>query len=548
MTNCSLEKEHIVPKGYTILYKTAIFNTVLTGMSNDTLSLKAYVNNEGFTIKQHGWVWAKKRKPTYEMNIGKLELGRLEVDSDQLAHFQSKIENLNPGEIYYFKPYVIADSVIIYGREIHIDFLKLGELVNLNISACNIDLRCSVKSLSPIKEYGAVYIEGEGAKPTIVKGIKVSGNLLKDTLFSVELLDLKPSTTYSIRAYAIRNDSINEDSTKDFVYYNKTIQIKTPSSPNVQLDFDIDTDTLLFQGAMVNFANNSKGEAQAYQWSFGDGGKESTYSTSHIFKDIGNFTTALEAEKSGCKFRKEVKFRVDKNPFEEDYWVKLPGGDFKMGCDNCKEDEKPAHAVTLSPFEIGKTEITRAQWLAVMGYSNKLDDTYARIYGSNLPVVTSNYFTAQYDFVNALNRKTGRKYRLPTEAEWEYAARAGKAFSYSGSDDINEVGWYDGNSGDLHPHAVATKKPNSFGLYDMSGNVSELCLDNYDPNFYSRGSATGNDPLFKFVKDPTLELPTDYPQVIRGGSFKDGARTNSSRGSVSSRSIGSSVGFRLVRF
>lgn len=158
--------------------------------------------------------------------------------------------------------------------------------------------------------------------------------------------------------------------------------------------------------------------------------------------------------------------------------VLVEGGTFTMGAtaeqDSAAGNEKPAHQVTLSNYYIGQTEVTHVMWNAVMGrnYFNFQDDDYP---------VTQVTWTECQAFVEKLNQLTGRHFRLPTEAEWEYAARGGnksKGFKYPGSNTLGEVAWYSDNSGS-HTHPVATKLANELGLYDMSGNVWEWCQDWY---------------------------------------------------------------------
>jgi formylglycine-generating enzyme required for sulfatase activity len=191
--------------------------------------------------------------------------------------------------------------------------------------------------------------------------------------------------------------------------------------------------------------------------------------------------------------------------------VEIPAGSFDMGSNNGEADEKPVHRVTFSkPFAIGKTEVTQEQWYAVMGS----DPSYFNGCGDTCPVEQVSWNDAQ-TFIKKLNAKTGKQYRLPTEAEWEYACRAGSQLEYCGSDNADNVSWNTLNSGGFFfntPHPVATKHANAFGLYDMSGNVWEWIEDNYHENYNGapadgsaweggsmrvlRGGSWGKDPKF----------------------------------------------------
>ena len=160
--------------------------------------------------------------------------------------------------------------------------------------------------------------------------------------------------------------------------------------------------------------------------------------------------------------------------------VPVEGGTFTMGAtseqgSDAEEYEKPAHKVTLSDYYIGQTEVTQALWKAVMG-SNPSDSK-----GDNLPVEQVSWDDCQV-FIQNLNQLTGKQFRLPTEAEWEYAARGGRksrGYKYAGGNNIGLVAWCGDNSGN-RTHTVATKQANELGVYDMSGNVEEWCSDWYD--------------------------------------------------------------------
>ena len=217
-------------------------------------------------------------------------------------------------------------------------------------------------------------------------------------------------------------------------------------------------------------------------------------------------------------------------------FVRIPAGEFMMGCspgDNqCSDDEKPRHTVRIThAFEMAKYEVTEAQWQAVM-----VSNPFIPAQGEDYAYGLVGWVTAQefIDRLNALN--DGYTYRLPTEAEWEYAARAGSIQAYPTSP-LNEVAWYGQNAAGK-PYRVGQKRPNRWGLYDMQGNVWEWVSDFYDENYYTGSPMT----------DPKGPANGQY-HVLRGGSlFSDAPHTR-----VSARSfVGLPVqmdffGFRCVR-
>ena len=204
-------------------------------------------------------------------------------------------------------------------------------------------------------------------------------------------------------------------------------------------------------------------------------------------------------------------------------------GSFMMGSEAGDRSEKPVHQVKMTqPFYMGKYEVTQEQYEAVMG----ADPSHFK--GARNPVEQVSWNDAQ-EFSRKVSRRTGKTVRLPTEAEWEYACRAGSRTPFCSGDSDNQLGeyaWYRENSG-TETHAVGTKKPNAWGLYDMHGNVCEWCLDWYDSDYYK------NSPM----NDPTGPW-AGTARVLRGGSWlftpgecrsalrygDDPARTNAIRG------------------
>lgn len=233
-------------------------------------------------------------------------------------------------------------------------------------------------------------------------------------------------------------------------------------------------------------------------------------------------SVTVEAEKTATGSLPGMTFR------------KIPGGSFQMGSNDGAGYKKPVHRVTISPFYMMTTEVTQAQWQAVMG-SNP---SYFK--GDNLPVEQV-FWEDVKDFIEKLNQKDpGKGYRLPSEAEWEYACRAVTTTNYYSGDsesDLGRAGWYYGNSG-RETHPVGQKSPNNWGLYDMHGNVWEWCEDYWHDN-YSGAPTNGSAWL----------SPSSSSLVLRGGfwvNYDYGCRSaNRVNDNPSVRY--NNCGFRLVR-
>ena len=198
-----------------------------------------------------------------------------------------------------------------------------------------------------------------------------------------------------------------------------------------------------------------------------------------------------------------------------DNMVTLGGGSFRMGCSSgdsdCRENESPTHMVTVSSFAIGRYEVTQGQWEAVMGSlpADIAQQAYGQ--GDNFPIYHVTWNEAQ-TFIDALNTLTGSYNRPPTEAEWEYAVRAGTTTRYYCGDDaacLEDIGWYSSNAGGRR-HLVGQKTPNAWNLYDMSGNVSEWVQD------YMGTYPSDNQT------DPTGPI-SGSSRVLRGGNWYNDA-------------------------
>lgn len=235
-----------------------------------------------------------------------------------------------------------------------------------------------------------------------------------------------------------------------------------------------------------------------------------------------------------CIYILSLNFGQAQDPNPE--MVFIQGGKFKMGYNMGGEDEQPVHDVVLDDFFIGKYEITQRQWKLIMD-----KDTMERYFEGcdSCPVERVSWYNV-CEFIGKLNEKTNMNYRLPTEAEWEYASRGGsksKGYKYSGSNADSSVAWKVGNS-NMTSHPVGRKKPNELGIYDMSGNVFEWCADWYSSDWYKVS-----------LKNNPGGPDEGMYRVIRGGSwFYDhaGLRITDRESANPSYRYGY-VGFRLCR-
>ena len=238
--------------------------------------------------------------------------------------------------------------------------------------------------------------------------------------------------------------------------------------------------------------------------------------------------------------------------------IAVHGGTFTMGCTSeqgvwggdCSYWETPTHQVTLSDFYIGKYEVTQGQWRAIVGnnpsYFTRGDnypvervswDDIVGTSGATMRLKNITYYAN--GFIYKLNQLTGKQYRLPTEAEWEYAARGGwssKGYKYSGSNTVGNVAWYEDNS-DNRTHSVGGKSANELGIYDMSGNVYEWCSDWWFASYN-----------YFAVTDPTVTSYLDSRHVVRGGVWYNNAyfARVSCRDYGDAPDLGYGLGFRLA--
>lgn len=243
----------------------------------------------------------------------------------------------------------------------------------------------------------------------------------------------------------------------------------------------------------------------------------------------------LPFDSSGKESGAPSEVKIFPEPFTGMEFVRVPGGCFEMGCGSwtkyCDPDESPLHEVCVETVWVGKTEVTQGQWQKITGEN----PAHFRD-GDDYPVEMVSWDDLQ-GFIGKLGKKTGLKFRLPTEAEWEYACRSGgREEVYCGGNNPSKVAWYSDNSKG-RPHPVGTRSPNGLGLYDMSGNVWEWVWDWYDEEYYR------NSP-----RDNPMGALTGSYRLFRGGcygNFPWDVR-NANRNGIEPDYRGYHLGFRLV--
>lgn len=383
--------------------------------------------------------------------------------------------------------------------------------------------------------------------------------------FGKTITDLTENTTYYVRAYAVNELGVGYSEETSFT----TLAVTAPSLSPVTMVVISNTSAEV-EAAVASLGNGTLQDAGfAYSTSpypTVETGKLSCGKTETLKATITGlkpetkyYVRAYAVNEKGTSYGEEKSFTTSKhavNPYttieiETSYgyckfdMATVAGGKFGMGSQgktnsepnydgDSYTDESPVHNVTLSKFLIGKTVVTQKLWYVVMGSYPAL--TTANGLGEDFPVYNVTYSQC-LQFIEKLNRQTGKKFRLPTEAEWEFAARGGVnggGLKYSGSSVIGSVAWYSGNSGGKL-HEVAKRDANELNIYDMSGNVWEWCSDWYG-NYSVKDQTNPTGPA------------TGSVRVIRGGCYSDAARECrvSVRSSAAEGSALPTLGLRLV--
>ncbi len=535
-------------------------------------------NDAANKIEERGFCWGTEQQPTiagnHHNNGGNTGIGT--------STFSHNISNLQNNATYYFRAYIKTNYGIIYGEE------KSFKTVDKEPEEPTVQLpTVTTNDISNITTNSAACggnVTSDGNGTVTARGVCWStspnptiNNLYDEKTedgsgtgtFTSNLINLTENTTYYVRAYATNEKGTAYGEEKSF----KTLE-KEPEEPTVQLPTvttnDISNITTNFAACGGNVTSDGNGTvtARGVCWSTSpnptinnlydekteDGSGTGTFTSNltNLTENTTYYVRAYATNEAGTAYGEEKSFKTEKMvEIEVDSegnetitlngevvfkMIAVDGGTFSMGAtseqgSDANSNEKPVHSVTLSDYYIGETEVTQELWEAVMG-SNP-----SYFSGDQKPVEKVSWDDCK-EFITKLNNLTGKNFRLPTEAEWEYAARGGnksKGYKYSGSNTIGDVAWYSSNSSST-THNVKTKSPNELGIYDMSGNVWEWCEDWYGD--YSSGSQTN-----------PMGPSSGSSRVLRDGSWNSnawGCRVSLRYGGSPGLLRSSSGGFRVV--
>ena len=524
--------------------------TTLVGMSSRGFELDAIITaSHSLAITEKGFVWSLNENPTIDDN--KVELG------SGSSSFNTVLTNLNSSTTYYVRSFAINIVGIGYGNEVKFksaDFPSLTTIEISDIGATNATSWGNItdESGTTVRERGIVWSTSPNPTTTINQGKTVSGT--GTGLFSASLMSLTNETIYYVRAYAINEVGIGYGNEVQFTTRNGVIILSTTEPTGIGVTYatsggNITDDggaTVTERGIIWGLKPNPSIYENQGKTKSGIGIGSFSASLTNLTGKTTYFVRVYAINEIDIYYGNDYSFTtIEKADYTNSIgmeFMHIEPGSFYMGA-TFRFDTKPVHQVTLTQgYYMGKYEVTQKQWVEIMG-SNP-SSTIKGI-GDNYPVNSINWNDVQ-TFITKLNEKEGgTKYRLPTEAEWEYCAHAGTATDgegpswHFGNDEaqFSNYAWYRSNSGS-QTHEVGQKLPNQFGLHDMHGNVWEWVQDWYGTTTYSSGLQT----------DPKGPSSGEF-RVWRGGSWYDfSAITRSAyRGYQNPISRDYYNGFRLLR-
>jgi formylglycine-generating enzyme required for sulfatase activity len=560
LAGCSKDKNITNPTSQIPVLTTA----AVTNIADTSATCGGTVSSDGgFAITARGICWSTEPTPT--INNSKT------TDGSGKGSFTSALTSLHRNTKYYVRAYATNNAGTGYGDTVSFTTLQAYTPLLTTSTATNISISTATCG-GTINSDGGYTVAARGVCWSTGPNPSISDSKTTDGAgtgsFSSALKGLYPNTPYYVRAYATNSAGTGYGNTVSFTTLQAQIpQVTTAGVTNITM-------ITASCGGTITSDGGAAVTARGICWSTGanptindskttDGAGTGIFTSTitGLIPKTPYYVRAYATNSAGTGYGNEVSFTTSKFTMD---MILIPAGTFRMGNithhPNGSSVEEPVHPVTTSySFLIGRTEVTQAQWKAVMG-SNP---SYGK--GDSLPVEQMSWYDAA-DYCNRLSTSEGlapcytgsggniscdftaNGYRLPTEAEWEYACRGGSNSDttdfYTGNmtnptnDPVLDIaGWYTGNSGNK-THNTGLKQPNSLGLLDMSGNVSEWCWDWYLDVYYASSPVT--DP-----RGPA----TGVNRVIRGGSwnYPSVVCRSAYRGRIDPNLKYSSTGFRVVR-
>ena len=462
--------------------------TVVT-IANEVTKNSAVV---GGNVMSDGGLEVTERGVYYSMSANAMATGTKIECGTGLGEFIHNLTNLQTGATYYVRAYAKNKFGVAYGEEISfvceaLPTVATTQPTNVSYTSATIGGNVTDNGGLEVTERGICY--STSANPTTANTKITSGSGLGG--FTCNLTDLQDGVTYYARAYAINEKGTTYGEEVSFTTKVKTVAtVTTSQATNISYTSATVGGNVTDDGGLevtergVVYGTSQNPTIENIKVTNGSGLGEFTCNLADLQDGVTYYARAYAINAKGTAYGEEVSFTTIKIGDPLTFTVNgisftmiaVQGGTFTMGATSEQgidafNDEKPTHKVTLSDYMIGETEVTQELWKAVMG----TNPSYFS--GTQNPVERVSWEDCQ-NFIAELNAMTGKKFRLPTEAEWEYAARGGNksnGFKYSGSGSIDKVAWYYGNSSSTHP--VKQKQANELGIYDMSGNVYEWCQD-----------------------------------------------------------------------
>ena len=496
----------------------------VTNISGTKADCRCNVTSEGdFTVTARGVCWSTADNPTIDDSHT--------VDGGGAGSFTSNITGLTENTTYYVRAYATSGAGTAYGETrtfvttaYILPTVTTSEVTN--ISGTKADCRCNVTSEGDFTVTARGVCWSTTDNPTIDDSHTVDGGGAGS--FISNITGLTEITTYYVRAYATSSAGTVYGETRTFktaAYIFPTVttsEVTNIGNTTAECGGEVTEGDFTVTARGVCWGTTDNPTIDDSHTVDGGGAGSFTSNVTGLTENTTYYVRAYVTSSAGTAYGETKTFETFKtnlsltvNGVSFDM-VYVEGGSFDMGAtteqgSDVYDFEKPVHRVTLSGYYIGKCEVTQELWLAVMGSWPGTAPSNSYGVGANYPAYYISWNDCQ-NFIKKLNSLTGRTFRLPTEAEWEYAARGGKKsshYKYSGSGNIDDVAWYYYNSGSS-THAVGTRTANELGIYDMSGNVWEWCSDWYGG--YSAGAQTN-------PQGPS----SGSNRVLRGGSWRTGA-------------------------